>query len=104
MKKYNAEDKTKVILDIIQRRQGGEYHLCRVMYPSMVRAWKQEFLQNVQRAFDSDSEQKTGQRKDVTMKRKSDQIFKTVRRLTLERDFLQRAFAESLGSSKSPRV
>lgn len=88
MKKYNAEDKTKFILAIIRRRQGGEYHLCQVMYPSMVRAWKQEFLRNVQRAFDSDSEQKTALRKDVTMKRKRDQIFKTVRQLTLERDFL----------------
>ena len=78
MKEYNAEDKTKVILAIIQRRQGGEYHLCRVMYPSMVRAWKQEFLQNVQRAFDSDSEQKAAQRKEVHLKRKNDQMLKTI--------------------------
>ena len=44
----------------------------------MVRKWKQEFLQNAHRAFDSDSEQKTALRKEVHLKRKNDQMLKTI--------------------------
>ena len=60
----------------------------------MVRKWKQEFLQNAHRAFDSDSEQKAGERKETRLKRKNDQMLKTIGQLTLERDFLQGGFRQ----------
>lgn len=44
----------------------------------MVRKWKQEFLQNAHRAFDSDSEQKAALRKEIHLKRKNDQMLKTI--------------------------
>lgn len=63
-KKYTAEFKTKVILTIIQGDK--EFNaICADfnLNPSMVRKWKQEFLQNAHRAFVSDSEQKSGSEK-----------------------------------------
>lgn len=74
-KKYTAEFKTKVILTIIQGDK--EFNaICADfnLNPSMVRKWKQEFLQNAHRAFDSDSEQKAAQRKEVRLKKKNDQM------------------------------
>ena len=78
-KKYTAEFKTKVILTIIQGDKEfnaicADFNLT----PSMVRKWKQEFLQNAHRAFDSDSEQKAALRKEVHLKRKNDQMLKTI--------------------------
>ena len=64
-KKYTAEFKTKVILTIIQGDK--EFNaICADfnLHPSMVRKWKQEFLQNAHRAFDSDSEMKAGKPKE----------------------------------------
>lgn len=74
-KKYTAEFKTKVILTIIQGDK--EFNaICTDfnLNPSMLRKWKQEFLQNAHRAFDSDSEQKAAKRKEVRLKRKNDQM------------------------------
>lgn len=74
-KKYTAEFKTKIILTIIQGDK--EFNaICADfnLNSSMVRKWKQEFLQNAHRAFDSDSEQKAAQRKDVCLKKKNDQM------------------------------
>ena len=52
-KKYTAEFKTKVVLNIIQGEKKfnaicSEFNL----NPNMVRKWKQEFLQNAYLAFD----------------------------------------------------
>lgn len=60
----------------------------------MVRKMKQEFLQNAHCAFDSDSGEKAGERKDVRLKKKNDQMLKTIGQLTLERDFLQGCFRQ----------
>lgn len=93
--KYTAEFKTKVILTIIQGdREFNAICADFNLNPSMVRKWKQEFLQNAHRAFDSDAEQKAAQRKEAHLKRKNDQMLKTIGQLTLERDFLQGAFAK----------
>lgn len=94
-KKYTAEFKTKVILIIIQGDK--EFNaICADfnLNPSMMRNWKQEFLQNAHRVFDSDSEMKAAQRKAVHLKRKNDQMLKTIGQLTLERDFLQGCFRQ----------
>ena len=94
-KKYTAEFKAKVILTIIQGDK--EFNaICADfnLNPSMVRKWKQEFLQNAHRAFVSDSEQKAAQRKEAHLKRKNDQMLKPIGQITLERDFLQVCFRQ----------
>lgn len=94
-KKYTAEFKTKVVLSIIQGDK--EFNaICTEfnLNPSMVRKWKQEFFQNAHHAFDSDAEQKVAQRKKTDLKRKNDQMLKTIGQLTLERDFLQDCFRQ----------
>ena len=86
-KKYTAEFKTKVILTIIQGDK--EFNaICADfnLNPSMVRKWKQEFLQNAHRAFDADFGEKAGEGKAVRLKRKNDQLL-IHRALTLARDF-----------------
>ena len=60
--------------------------------PNMVRKWKQDFLANAHMAFESDTEQKSAQRKEADLKIKNDQMLKTIGQLTLERDFLQDCF------------
>ncbi len=100
-KKYTAEFKNKVILTIIQG--GREFNaICADfnLNPSMVRKWKQEFLQNAHRAFDSDSGQKAALRKEVHLKKKNDQMLKIIRQLTLECDFFQGCFHQSPGSQQ----
>ena len=92
-KKYTAEFKTKVVLNIIQGEKEfnaicAEFNL----NPNMVRKWKQEFLQNAHLAFDLETEHKTARRKEDALKRKNDQMLKTIGQLTLERDFLQGCF------------
>ena len=92
-KKYTAEFKTKVVLNIIQGEKEfnavcAEFNL----NPNMVRKWKQEFLQNAHLAFDLEAEHKTARRKEDALKRKNDQMLKTIGQLTLERDFLQDCF------------
>ena len=94
-KKYTAEFKTKVVLNILQ----GEKELNTVcaefnLHPNMVRKWKQEFLQNAHHAFDLETEHKIARRKEDALKRKNDQMLKTIGQLTLERDFLQGCFRQ----------
>lgn len=76
-KKYTAEFKSKVILTIIQ----GDKELNPIcadfnLNLSMLRKWKQELLQNAH------------------LKRKNDQMLKTIGQLRLERDFLQGCFRQ----------
>lgn len=92
-KKYTAEFKTKLILSIIQGDK--EFNaICTEhnLNPNMVRTWKQEFLANAHLAFAAKTEQKTAQRKESDLKKKNDQMLKTIGQLTLERDFLQGCF------------
>ncbi len=94
-KKYTAEFKSRIILSILQ----GDKELNVIcsennLNPSMVRKWKQEFLQNAYLAFDADSERKAVQRKEDDLKKKNDQMLKTIGQLTLERDFLQDCFRQ----------
>ena len=59
-KKYTAEFKTKVILTIIQGdREFNAMCANFNLNPSIVRKWKQEFLQNAHRAFDSNENKST---------------------------------------------
>ena len=91
--KYTAEFKTKVVLDIIQGDKKFDAICAELdLDLGMVCKWKQEFLQNAHRVFDSDAEHKAAQRKEDDLKRKNDQMLKTIGQLTLERDFLQACF------------
>lgn len=64
------------------------------MNPNMVRKWKQVFLQNDHLVFDIDSEYKAVQSKDNNLKKKNDQMLKTIGKMALERDFLQECFCQ----------
>ena len=95
-KKYTSEFNTKIILSILQ----GDKELNVIasengLNPNMVRKWKQEFLQNAHLAFGADSERKAVQRKEDDLKKKNDQMLKTIGQLTLERDFLQDCFRQA---------
>lgn len=95
-KKYTPEFKTKVILAILQGDQEfNEVCAEHGLNPNMVRKWKQDFLQNAHLAFGADSERKNAQRKEEDLKRKNDQMLRTIGQLTLERDFLQDCFRQA---------
>ena len=95
-KKYTTEFKTKIVLSILQGVK--EFNvICSEngLNPNMVRKWKQEFLQNAHLAFGADSERKAVQRKEDDLKKKNDQMLRTIGQLTLERDFLQDCFRQA---------
>ena len=95
-KKYTSEFKTKIVLSILQGDK--EFNvICSEngLNPNMVRKWKQEFLQNAHLAFGADSERKAVQRKEDDLKKKNDQMLRTIGQLTLERDFLQDCFRQA---------
>ena len=94
--KYTAEFKTKIILSILQGDK--EFNVVcseNDLNPSMVRKWKQDFLRNAHLAFSADSERKAVQRKEDDLKKKNNQMLKTIGQLTLERDFLQDCFRQA---------
>ena len=95
-KKYTSEFKTKIVPSILQGDK--EFNvICSEngLNPNMVRKWKQEFLQNAHLAFGADSERKAVQRKEDDLKKKNDQMLRTIGQLTLERDFLQDCFRQA---------
>ena len=95
-KKYTAEFKTKIILSILQGDK--EFNVVcseNDLNPSMVRKWKQDFLRNGHLTFGADSERKAVQRKEDDLKKKNNQMLKTIGQLTLERDFLQDCFRQA---------
>ena len=94
--KYTAEFKTKIILAILQGdREFNEICSEYSLHPNMVRKWKQEFLKNAHFAFSTEPDRKEAKRKEDTLKRKKDQMLKTIGQLTLERDFLQDCFRQA---------
>lgn len=96
---YTSEFKTKIVLALLQGDKElneicSEYNL----NPGIVRKWRQEFLQNAHKAFsdkaDYKADYKAAQRKEDDLKKKNDQMLKTIGQLTLERDFLQGCFRQ----------
>lgn len=90
---YTPEFKSKVVLDILQGNQElnaicSQHNL----NPNMVRKWKQDFMQNAYLVFGTKSEHKQARRKEDDLKKKNDQMLKTIGQLTLERNFLQGCF------------
>ena len=90
---YTPEFKSKVVLNILQGNQElNEICAQHNLNPNMVRKWKQEFLQNAYIVFGAKSEHKQSQRKEGDLKKKNDQMLKTIGQLTMERNFLQDCF------------
>ena len=93
--KYSPEFKSKIILAILQGDKEfnvicSEHNL----NPNMVHTWKREFLQNAPLAFSAHHERKEAKRKEDGLRKKNDQMLKTIGQLTLERDFLQDCFRQ----------
>lgn len=92
-KKYTPAFKAKIVITILQgEKEFNELCAENNLNPNMVRKWKQEFLDNAYMAFGADTERKVALRKETDLKRKNDQMLKTIGQLTLERDFLQDCF------------
>ncbi len=93
---YSAEYKSKIVLEVLQGEQElGEIAAANGLNPNMVRNWKKEFVVNASRVFDETRQGKEARRKEEDLKKKQEQMLKTIGQLTLERDFLQDCFRES---------
>jgi len=93
---YSAEYKAKVVLEVLQgERELGEIAASNGINPNMIRNWKKEFMANASRVFDETRQGKEARRKEEGLKKKQEQMLKTIGQLTLERDFLQECFRES---------
>ncbi len=93
---YSTEFKAKIVLEVLQ----GEQELSVIaaangINPNMIRNWKKEFLTNASRVFDTTTQGKEARRKEEDLKKKQEQMLKTIGQLTLERDFLQACFRKS---------
>ena len=94
-KKYSAEYKPKIVLSILDgAKDCNEICSGHHLRPNMVRKWEQDFLANAPMAVAPDAERKSAQRKEADLKKKNDQMLKTIGQLTLERDFLQDCFRQ----------
>lgn len=93
---YTAEFKLKIILAILQGdREFNEICSEYSLHPNMVRKWKQEFLKNAHFPFSTEPDCKEAKRKEDTLKKKNDQMLKTIGQLTVERDFFQDCFHQA---------
>lgn len=91
--KYTSEFKSKIVLAILQGdKEFNEICSENSPNPNMVHKWKQEFLQNAHIVFEANHERKSAKRKEDGLRKKNDQMLKTIGQLTLERDFLQDCF------------
>ena len=92
---YSPEFKAKLVLKVLE----GEEPLEKIasdhnLNPNMLRNWKAEFIKNSAAVFEhgTSKEVKQSHRREASLKKKNDQMLKTIGQLTLERDFLQDAF------------
>ncbi len=100
---YSAEYKAKVVLEVLQgERELGEIAASNGINPNMIRNWKKEFVTNASRVFDETRQGKEARRKEEDLKKKQEQMLKTIGQLTLERDFLQECFRED--GQRVPRL
>ena len=96
-KKYSAEFKTKLVLEVIR----GERELEAIaaeneINPNMLRNWKREFLEKASMVFeDPHRDEKAAKRKEAALEKETGRMLKTIGQLTLERDFLQDCFRRS---------
>lgn len=95
-KTYSATFKAKVVLEVLQEEQelsaiATKYNL----NPNMLRNWKKEFLEKAASVFEASTKaEKDARRKEAALKKRNDQMLKTIGQLTIERDYLQWCFRE----------
>ena len=78
-KKYSADFKSKIVLSILDgSKEFNEVCSEHNLNPNMVSKWKKEFLANAHKVFDKDAELKQAQRKEEGLKKKNDQMLKTI--------------------------
>lgn len=87
-KRYSAEFKAKVALEAIKGEQtiselGSRYGL----HPNMITNWKRQAIENMAEAFSGKSE-----RKRASEEAKIKDLHAKIGQLTVERDFLDKAF------------
>lgn len=92
---YSPEFKARLVLQVLE----GEKPLEQIasehnLNPNMLRNWKSEFIKNSAAVSQTGTpkEVKESHRREASLKKKNDQMLKTIGQLTLERDFLQDAF------------
>ncbi len=95
-KNYSPAFKAKVVLEVLQEEQelsaiASKYNL----NPNMLRNWKKEFLEKASTVFEGSTKaEKESRRKEAALKKRNDQMLKTIGQLTIERDYLQWCFRE----------
>ena len=95
-KTYSPAFKAKVVLEVLQEEQ--ELSAIALKYnrnPNMLRNWKKEFLEKASSVFEETTKaEKDSRRKEAALKKRNDQMLKTIGQLTIERDYLQWCFRE----------
>ena len=95
-KTYSPAFKANVVLEVLQEEQelsaiASKYNL----NPNMLRNWKKEFLEKASSVFEASTKaEKESRRKEAALKKRNDQMLKTIGQLTIERDYLQWCFRE----------
>ncbi len=88
-KRYSAEFKAKVALEAIRGDQtiselASRYEL----HPNMITTWKRQAVDNMAEAFSSKSDERSSKADDAQIK----ELHAKIGQLTVERDFLAKAF------------
>jgi len=94
---YDAAFKAKVAIEAVKEQKtlaelAKEYNVS----PSMITAWKMEFLENASQTFTKPDDKK---REVEKLKHENDKLLKKVGQLTVEVDFFADAY-EKLGTRK----
>lgn len=84
-KQYSASFKSKVALALKGDQTTSEIAARFQIHPTMVSAWKRELLENAQDLFEG--KKSSGKQSNEPS---SDELYREIGRLTVERDFLSR--------------
>jgi len=98
-KSYSKDFKAKVALEALREEQTlAELAKTYDIHPNLIRKWKEQALENLPEAF---ARGKSQEEKDFEAKEAD--YLKTIGQLTMERDFLQRAFTKIQPELKKKR-
>lgn len=98
-KSYSKDFKAKVAFKAIREDQTvAELSEMYDVHPNMIRKWKEQAIEALPEAF---ARGKSPEQKDFETKEA--EYLKTIGQLTMERDFLQRAFTKIQPESKKKR-
>jgi len=103
-KKYSAEFKAKVVLEVLEAEQSiNEIASKYELLPANVKNWKKMFLENMSLAFDKSTVVKEYKTELETVKKEKDLIAKKLGETIVEKEFLEGKL-ESLVSSKTRKT